>query len=59
VERLTIKKARNEFGNIINFVCFGNKSYQVTRYGKPVAIIISIEQWNEIQKVMSRVKVVD
>ena len=59
MEKVTIKLARSDFGNILNFVAFGNKTYQITRYGKPVAMIISIDQWNEMQKILSRVKIID
>lgn len=59
MERIPIKKARNGFGDIINHVAYADKTYQITRYGKPIAVIISMNEWEKVQKVITRVKVVD
>lgn len=59
MEDISIKKAREEFSDVLNYVAYGNKTYQITRYGKPVAVIVSMMQWKEIVKTMSIVKVID
>jgi prevent-host-death family protein len=59
MEEVPIKKAREDLAELLNFVAFGNKNFLITRFGKPMAILVSVAQWKEIQKTMSKVKFVD
>lgn len=59
MEEVSVKLARENFAEIVNFVAFGNKVYQVNKYGKPQAMIISISAWNDYVKLSSRFKIVD
>ena len=41
--QVTTADARREFGDIVNRVAFGNERVTVTRHGKEVVTIISVE----------------
>ncbi len=59
MEQITIRFARDNLGDILNFVAYGNRIYKISKHGKPVAVILSLKQWEEIVKTMNRVKIID
>lgn len=59
MQDISIRLARATFANMINKVAFGEKAYKITRYGKPIAVMISIDKWNEIEKLIQVVKIVE
>lgn len=59
MEEVSVKVARENFADIVNFVAFGKKNYQINKYGKPVAVVISIDQWNQFVKLSSRFIIVE
>jgi PHD/YefM family antitoxin component YafN of YafNO toxin-antitoxin module len=59
MDEVSVKSARENLAEIVSFVAFGNKTYQINKYGKPQAIIISISTWNDYVKLSSRFKIVD
>ena len=46
LQSITAKQARQDFSQIINQVTYGNQRIIVTKFGKPVAVISSIKNFD-------------
>ena len=49
VKKLPAIKARQNFGQVLNEVAFGGNQFIVERAGKPMAAIIPVDRFWEIQ----------
>jgi prevent-host-death family protein len=49
-EKINTNKARKDFADNINRVAYGHERLTVTRHGKPVAAIISVEDLEFLEK---------
>lgn len=49
-EKINTNKARKDFAENINRVAYGHERLTVTRHGKPVAAIISIDDLEFLEK---------
>ena len=49
METITITQLRTNFDNILKEVQLNNKSFTITRYGKPLAVLMSIEAYNKLK----------
>lgn len=59
MEIKNIHETRTQLGTILNKVAFGCQNFCISRYGKPVAILISLEEWDEFKRLRNAVKIVD
>ena len=50
VKKLPAIKARQNFGQVLNEVAFGDNQFIVERAGKPMAAIIPVDRFWEIQE---------
>lgn len=54
MKNVTVLQARDNMADLINSVSFGNERYVITRYGKKAAVLLSISEWNRIQKALDQ-----
>lgn len=59
MDTIPVKRARIEFSELLNFVAYGDKKYAISRNGKPIAVMISIKEWEELQNLKSRIKIIN
>lgn len=51
--------ARIDLSDLINEIAFKNEDYILTRHGKNVAVIISVEKWKYFDKLNKKFKIID
>ena len=49
-KRLSVKDARAKFSDVLGTVFYGKEPVIVERKGRPMAVIISPEQWEQYQR---------
>lgn len=52
MEEISARDARDHLAEILNHVAFGKKHYTLTRHGKGVAVIISIDEWKAAERML-------
>lgn len=52
MESISCKEVRENMADVINQVAFKSKRYTLTRHGSGVAVLLSIEEWNQIEKLI-------
>ncbi|HSX03211.1 MAG TPA: type II toxin-antitoxin system Phd/YefM family antitoxin [Rhabdochlamydiaceae bacterium] len=52
MENISCKEARDHMAKVINQVAFGRKKFKLTRHGAGVAVLMSLEEWETIQKMI-------
>lgn len=45
----TAMDVRDNFSEVLNRVCFGDEIITVTRHGKPIAVLISVENLRHVE----------
>lgn len=50
-EKINTNQARKEFADNINRVAYGHERLTVTRHGKPVAAIVSVDDLELLEKI--------
>jgi len=59
MKEISIVEAKNNFADMINEIAFGKEEYILTRHGKDVAAIISIDKFKYLKKLNKIHKLVD
>lgn len=54
MDSISCKEARDHMAEIINKVAYGHKRYTLTRHGHQVAVLISFEEWEAIEKLLKK-----
>jgi len=54
MEEVPARKARDKMASLLNHVAFGKKRYMLTRHGKGIAVIISVEDWKSIESTLQK-----
>jgi prevent-host-death family protein len=54
MESISCKEVREHMSDVINQVAFKSKRYTVTRHGSAVAVLLSLEDWNLIEKLIEQ-----
>jgi prevent-host-death family protein len=52
MEKISLKKAREQMAEIVNKVAYGNKHYTLTKHGKGIAVIISLDEWKAVERLL-------
>src|SRR5690242_1978961 len=52
MESISCKEVRENMSDVINQVAFKSKRYTLTRHGNGVAVLLSLEEWNQIEKLI-------
>lgn len=56
METISSKDVRDHLSDVLNKVAYKGQKYTLTRSGKEMAVILSIEEWNLIEKMMQRLE---
>jgi len=56
MDTISCKEARDKMAEVINKVVYSHKRYTLTRHGNQVAVIISFEDWQLIEKLLQRIE---
>lgn len=56
MEEISSKDAREQMSDIINHVAFQGKHYTLTRNGKGMAVIISLNEWKAVEKLLQKLE---
>lgn len=56
MEEVSARDARDHLASILNHVAFGGKRYTLTRHGNGIAVIISVEEWKVIERLMQKLE---
>ena len=56
---ITIADARKNFADIVNFVAYGKEPVILTRRGKEIAALVSIEELQLLQKIEDHIDIED
>ena len=56
MKAISSKEAREQMAEILNQVVYKGKHYTLTRHGKGVAVIISLEEWNALERLMEKLE---
>lgn len=51
---ISCKDVREHMSDVINQVAFKSKRYTLTRHGSAVAVLLSLEEWNAIEKLIEQ-----
>lgn len=52
METLSCREVKDHMADILNRVAYNHKRYKIARHKKEMAIIISIEEWELIEKII-------
>jgi prevent-host-death family protein len=52
MEILSCREVKDHMAEILNRVAYNHKRYKIARHSKEMAIIISIDEWEAIEKVL-------
>ena len=52
MENISCKEVRDHMADVINQVAFKLKKYTLTRHGSAVAVLLSLEEWNAMEKLI-------
>lgn len=52
MERLSCKEVKDHMEEILNRVAYNHHRYKIARHNKDMAIIISVEEWEAIEKIL-------
>lgn len=56
MKRISSKEARENMSDIINDVSFKGNHYVLTRNGKGMAVIISLEEWKVVEQILQNLE---
>lgn len=56
VETLSCREIKDHMAEILNRVAYNRKRYKIARHNKEMAIIISIEEWEAIEKILQKLE---
>lgn len=54
VEIISCKELRDHMADVINQVAFKSKKYTLTRHGSAVAVLLSLDEWTAMEKLIER-----
>jgi prevent-host-death family protein len=56
METISSKEARDNLSEILNQVAFKRERYILTRSGKNMAVILSMEEWELVEKILQKLE---
>jgi prevent-host-death family protein len=55
-ETLSCREVKDHMAEILNRVAYNHKRYKIARHSKEMAIIISIEEWEAIERILQKLE---
>lgn len=56
METISSKEIRDNLSDILNKVAYKGQKYTLTRSGKDMAVIVSMEEWKVIEKLLQQIE---
>jgi prevent-host-death family protein len=56
MKTISCREAKDNMAEVLNEVAYGHKRFKIARRKKDMAIIISVEEWEEIEKILQRLE---
>lgn len=56
METISSKDIRDNLSDILNKVAYKGQKYTLTRSGKDMAVIVSVEEWKIVEKLMQQIE---
>jgi prevent-host-death family protein len=56
MEQISTKQARDHLSDLINKVAYSGERFTLTRHGHGVAVIISLEEWRNIEHMLEQIE---
>lgn len=56
METLSCREIKDHMADILNKVAYNHKRYKIARHNKEMAIIISIDEWEAIEKILQKIE---
>lgn len=56
MEEVSSKQARENLAEILNQVAYKGKHYTFTKHGKGVAVLISLEEWRAVERLLEKLE---
>lgn len=56
METLSCREVKDHMAEILNRVAYNHKRYKIARHKKNMAIIISIEEWEAIERILQQLE---
>ena len=56
MESISTKKAIDHFSEVINKVLYAGERFELTRHGRGVAVLISLDEWNAIASLLQKLE---
>lgn len=56
METLSCREVKDHMAEILNRVAYNRKRYKIARHNKEMAIIISIDEWEAIEKILQQLE---
>lgn len=56
METLSCRDVKDHMAEILNRVAYNHKRYKIARHQKEMAIIISVEEWEAIEKILQKLE---
>jgi prevent-host-death family protein len=54
MENISCKEVRDHMADVINQVAYKSKKFTLTRHGSAVAVLVSLEEWNALEKLLEQ-----
>ncbi len=56
METISCKEAKDNMADMLNKVAYGHKRFKIARHNKDIAVIISVEEWDKIEKLLQKIE---
>ncbi len=56
METLSCREVKDHMAEILNRVAYNRKRYKIARHNREMAIIISIQEWEAIEKILQKIE---
>jgi PHD/YefM family antitoxin component YafN of YafNO toxin-antitoxin module len=56
MKTLSTREVKDQMSDVLNQVIYSHEKFKIARHSKEVAIIISIDEWNEIATILQRLE---
>jgi len=56
MEKISARQVRDHLAEVLNQVAYGGLKYLLTRHGNGIAVLISLHEWKEIEKVLEKLE---
>ena len=56
METVSSKEIRDNLSDILNKVAYSGQKYTLTRSGKNMAVIVSMEEWKVVERILQKIE---